>query len=97
MKTQEFSKLVNTTLGIYSLYDVDRLISENGVTAKRIASAIDSERHKWYMTAVNVYQCEDGFVSVRGVYQNPGAHYSIEGVIVQRCKATAYIEENTNN
>ena len=64
MKVQEIIDLVNKE-SLYSLWDAKDVIGKN---AKKVASGLELDEHRWYSTAVDVYQCDDGFVGVFGAY-----------------------------
>lgn len=36
---------------------------------KQVAIELERDESRWYATAVNIYECDDGFVGVRGVCQ----------------------------
>ena len=50
---------------IFNVIIVDGLID-----GKVVASHQDDDDHRWYTTATRVYQVEDGFIGVRGLYKN---------------------------
>lgn len=51
-----------------SLFETDEEIYQ--YTKGQVASGLKLEEHRWYSTAINVYEVEDGFVGVRGAYQS---------------------------
>jgi hypothetical protein len=70
MKVQELIDLINNTerdTPLYSLYDAEDVIPRD---VDKVASGLDLDEHRWYSTAIDVYQCEDGFVGIRGAYQS---------------------------
>jgi hypothetical protein len=70
MKVQELIDLINNTerdVPLYSLYDAEDVIPRG---VDKVASGLDLDEHRWYSTAIDVYQCEDGFVGIRGAYQS---------------------------
>jgi hypothetical protein len=70
MKVQELIDLINNTerdVPLYSLYDAEDVIPRE---VDKVASGLNLDEHRWYSTAIDVYQCEDGFVGIRGAYQS---------------------------
>ena len=70
MKVQELINLINNTdrdTPLYSLYDAEDVIPRE---VNKVASGLDLDEHRWYSTAVDVYQCEDGYVGIFGAYQS---------------------------
>lgn len=65
MKVQEFIEAVNNGK-FHSLWEVGDEI-EN--CPKIVASGLDFDEHRWYSITTDVYECEDGFVGVRGCSQ----------------------------
>lgn len=90
MKVQELINLINEE-PLYSLWDADDVIGKN---AKMVASHLDLDEHRWYNMAVNVYECEDGFVGVFGVYQSFSERQTWEDINVV-CEASRYKEVKT--
>lgn len=71
MKVKEFIDIIDNN-DIYSLYDVCDYIEDQIKVGeiKRVATGLELDKHRWYSTAVDVYQCEDGYVGVEGAYQS---------------------------
>ena len=90
MKVQELINLINEE-PLYSLWDADDVIGKN---AKMVASHLDLDEYRWYNMAVNVYECEDGFVGVFGVYQSFSESQTWEDINVV-CEASRYKEVKT--
>lgn len=68
MKVQELIDLINNSEEtLYSLWDAEELIPRN---VKQVAQGLELDEHRWYSTAVNVYECEDGYVGIFGAYQS---------------------------
>lgn len=65
MKVAEFIEAVNNGK-FCSLWQVEDEI-EN--CPKEVAYRLDMEEHRWYSIFTNVYECEDGYVGVRGCGQ----------------------------
>lgn len=62
MTKAELIKLVENEKA-YALWDLQ------DAEWKQVASELERDESRWYATAVNVYECDDGFVGVRGVCQ----------------------------
>ena len=87
MKVQEIIDLVNKE-SLYSLWDAKDVIGKN---AKKVASGLELDEHRWYSTAVDVYQCDDGFVGVFGAYQSFSEEQTWEDIDIV-CEASKYKE-----
>lgn len=87
MEVQEIIDLVNKE-PLYSLWDAEDVIGKN---AKKVASGLKLDEHRWYSTAVDVYQCDDGFVGVWGAYQSFSEEQAWEDIDVV-CEASKYKE-----
>lgn len=90
MKVQELINLINEK-PLYSLWDADDVIGKN---AKMVASHLDLDEYRWYSMAVNVYECEDGFVGVFGAYQSFSESQTWKDINVV-CEASRYKEVKT--
>lgn len=66
MKRQELIDKVNNA-HCYSLFQAEDIIP---IDVPQVAEGLKLDEHRWYSTAINVYQCEDGFVGIRGAYQS---------------------------
>lgn len=62
MTKDELIKLIENEKA-YALWDLP------DAEWKQVASELERDESRWYATAVNVYECTDGFVGVRGVCQ----------------------------
>lgn len=62
MTKAELIKLVENEKA-YALWDLP------DAEWKQVASELERDESRWYAMAVNVYECTDGFVGVRGVCQ----------------------------
>ena len=62
MTKSELIKLVENEKA-YALWDLP------DAEWKQVANELERDESRWYATAVNVYECDDGFVGVRGVCQ----------------------------
>lgn len=95
MKVQEFIDLINERDDLptlYSLHSVEYLESELGEDVefpKVVAKDLYRDDHRWYGLSTNVYQCEDGFVGVRGVSRLFSEQMSWNDVGI-RCEAEEY-------
>lgn len=87
MKVQEIIDLVNKE-PLYSLWDAEDVI---GGKAKQVASGLKLDEHRWYSTAVDVYQCDDGFVGVWGAYQSFSEMQTWQDIDIV-CEASKYKE-----
>ena len=66
MKKQELIDKINNAQ-CYNLWQAEDIIPRE---VPQVAEGLNLDEHRWYSTAVNVYQVEDGFVGVYGVYQS---------------------------
>ena len=64
MTKEELIDLINNSEDCYSVWDAEDLIPGS---VKRVAKWLEPESFRWFLTATNVYKCEDGFVGVYGV------------------------------
>lgn len=80
MKVQEAINKINKE-PIYSIFIADDIID-----GKVVAEHQDLSQNRWYSTAVRVYQVEDGFVGVYGLFQvfSESAYYKDFDI---RCEA----------
>ena len=62
MTKAELIKLVENEKA-YALWDLQ------DAEWKQVAIELERDESRWYATAVNIYECDDGFVGVRGVCQ----------------------------
>lgn len=89
MKVQELIDLINDTerdVPLYSLYDAEDVIPRE---VDEVASGLDLDEHRWYSTAIDVYQCEDGFVGIWGAYQSFSEQQDWSDICVT-CEASEY-------
>lgn len=90
MKKQELIDKINN--GYYhSLWEVEDSIPRE---VPQVAEGLNLDEHRWYSTAVNVYQVEDGFVGVWGTYQSFSEMQTWEDLDVI-CEACEYEEYTT--
>lgn len=87
MKVQEIIDLVNKE-PLYSLWHAEDVIRGK---AKQVASGLNLDEHRWYSTAVDVYQCDDGFVGVWGAYQSFSEMQTWQDIDIV-CEASKYKE-----
>lgn len=66
------------------LDEADDLLEEHKI--KKVASGIDLNSYRWYSTAINVYECVDGFVGVFGLFQSFSEMQSVSDCDV-KCEA----------
>jgi hypothetical protein len=50
-----------------SLWEVEECIPDE---VKKVAEGLELDEHRWFSTAINVYEVEDGFVGIQGAYQS---------------------------
>lgn len=66
MKVQEAIDLINNSEeSLYSIFDAEELIE-----GKEIVEHQDLDEHRWYSTAIRVYEMEDGYLGIWGAYQS---------------------------
>ena len=66
MKRSELIEMVNDA-HYKSLFEAeDNIPSE----INKVASGLELDEHRWFSTAIDVYECEDGFVGIQGAYQS---------------------------
>ena len=83
MKVQEAIDIIEESC-LYALWMV------NLKDCKRVAEGLNLDEHRWYSIATNVYECEDGFVGVRRVYQSFSEMQDWEDIGVL-CTAEEYV------
>lgn len=88
MKVAELIEAINGQ-GLCSLWEVQDIYSRGDNAPKRVAEGLSLDEHRWYSTAVNVYECEDGYVGVYGAYQSFSEMQSWEDLGVF-CEASEY-------
>lgn len=90
MKKQELIDKINN--GYYhSLWQAEADIPRE---VKQVAEGLGLDEHRWYSTAINVYQVEDGFVGIWGAYQSFSEMQMWEDLDVI-CEACEYEEYTT--
>lgn len=66
MKVQEAIDLINNSEeSLYSIFDAEELID-----GKEVVEHQDLDEHRWYSTAIRVYEMEDGYLGIWGAYQS---------------------------
>lgn len=95
MKVGELINLINNEKGLIGLDEAEDLIFDTDKTIHKVASHLNIQQHRWYSTAVDVYKCDDGFVGIRGGFQNFNEALSWEDVCVTPCVAKQYKEKQT--
>lgn len=90
MKKQELIDLINNA-HCCSLWKAEDIIP---IDVPQVAQGLNLDEHRWYSTAVNVYQVEDGFVGVWGAYQTFSEMQMYEDLDVI-CEACEYEEYTT--
>lgn len=88
MKVQEAISKIEVAC-LYALWMVNDYY-EPLKDCKCVAEGLNLDEHRWYSIATNVYECEDGFVGVRGVYQSFSEMQTWEDINVL-CTAEEYI------
>lgn len=73
MKVKEFIDAVNNSEEkLYSLWDIEDNVAPDVPLPQfpeLVEEGIEIDEHRWYFVATNVYQCDDGYVGVRGVWK----------------------------
>lgn len=95
MKVEELINLINNAKKLIGLDEAEDLIFETDETTSKVASQLDLQQHRWYSVAVDVYKCDDGFVGIRGGFQNFVESASWEDVCITPCVAKQYKEKQT--
>lgn len=85
MKVQEAIDIIEKFC-IYALWMVGGTLKD----CKCVAEGLNLDEHRWYSIATNVYECEDGFVGVKGVYQSFSESQTWKDINVL-CTAEEYI------
>lgn len=85
MKVKELIDIVNYN-NFYCLGEVYDEINEQ---AKQVEHGLALDNHRWWSTAVDVYECEDGYVEVFGAYQIFSEQMNYRDVDV-KCYAEEY-------
>lgn len=85
MKVKELIDIINYS-DFYCLGEVEDEVDEQ---AKQVEHGSALDNHRWYSTAIDVYECEDGYVGVFGVYQIFSEQMEYEDVDV-KCYAEEY-------
>ena len=67
MTTEELIEIVNNNK-IPSLHCLCVYVDMDQITL--LAEGLYLDEHRWFSTAVNVYECIDGIVGIRGTYQS---------------------------
>lgn len=92
MKVHELIDLINNSEEtLYSLWDAEELIPRE---IKQVAQGLELDEHRWYSTAVNVYECEDGYVGIFGAYQSFSEMQTWSDICVS-CDAMEYKQVQT--
>ena len=86
MKTKELIDLV-TNNNFFCLADVERELEKSGNPPHFIRQELGSYAASTYITLINIYQCDDGFVGVTGIV--PDEEYTPED-IDEPCTAEEY-------
>ena len=87
MKVQEVINIIEESC-IYALWMVEdfKYLKD----CKCVAEGLNLDEHRWYSIATNVYECEDGFVGVRGAYQSFSEMQDWEDIGIL-CTAEEYV------
>ncbi len=88
MKVAELIEAINSQ-GLNSLWEVHDTYGRGENAPKRVAEGLSLDEYRWYSTAVNVYECEDGYVGVYGAYQSFSEMQTWEDLDVI-CEASEY-------
>lgn len=93
MKVKEAIELINNREDLYYVNDAGKLLLKDK-TVEEVATHIESDAHRWFEIATNVYKCEDGFVGVRGVARLFSEQMLVSDTDVP-CQASEYEEIQT--
>ena len=85
MKVKELIDIVNYS-DFYCLGEVEDEVDRR---AKQVEHGSALDNHRWWSTAIDVYECEDGYVGVFGVYQIFSEQMSCRDIEI-RCYAEEY-------
>lgn len=66
MKKEELINKINEA-HCMSLWQAEDIIP---IEIRKVADGLRLDEHRWYSTAIDVYEVEDGFVGVWGAYQS---------------------------
>lgn len=86
MKVNELIDVINSN-DFYCLCETWEKVNWRGV--KRVERGLNLDEHRWYSTAIDVYECEDGYVGVFGVYQIFSEQMGCRDIEI-RCHAEEY-------
>lgn len=89
MKVKEAIELINNAPNCYSLWDAEELLRECGFIER-----IKYDSHRWYITAIDIYKVEDGYIGVWGVSELKTEMMDFSDCSIH-CEAEEYKAVNT--
>lgn len=90
MKVQEFIKLVND--GKYPcMYEMEENVGSNAVL---VDTGLDRKFYSGYVNAINVYQCDDGYVGALGPIEKFDEFANWEDLF-EACFAEEYVAQRS--
>lgn len=89
MKVKEAIELINNDTECYSLWDAEDLLKDC-----KFIERINHDSHRWYITAIDIYKVEDGYIGVWGVSELKSEMMSFSDCDIH-CEAEEYKAVNT--
>lgn len=86
MKVNELINYINDN----NFYNLNLVYEKIKGQVNQVAKGMHLDRHRWYSTATDVYECEDGYVGIYGVYQIFSEQMEYEDADV-KCYAEEYV------
>lgn len=89
MKVKEVIEIINNAPRCYSLWDAEELLKSCESVAR-----INYDSHRWYITAIDIYKVEDGYIGIWGVSELKSEMMDFSDCDIH-CKAEEYKAVNT--